>query len=107
MTPHNFTARLLRIAEDDLAEIITFIAEDNIAAAEKLANKIETNLELLADHPSLGRVPAEEELSRLGYRYLVVDNYLVFYTVSAKVILIHRIIHGARDYLNCCKTALI
>ncbi len=100
MTPHNRTVRFLSIAEDDLAEIITFIAEDNIAAADKLADKIETHIERLTAHPSLGRVPAEEELARLGYRYLVVDNYLVFYTVSAKVILIHRVIHGARDYLN-------
>ncbi|MGC1454637.1 MAG: type II toxin-antitoxin system RelE/ParE family toxin [Nitrospirota bacterium] len=99
MIPHNRTIRLLGIAEDDLAEIMTFIAEDNIAAADKFADKIEAHIGRLADHPSLGRVPAEEELARLGYRYLVVDNYLVFYTVSAKVILIHRIIHGARDYL--------
>jgi len=100
MTPHKRAVKLLGIAEDDLAEIITFIAEDDVAAAEKLADKMETRLARLSDHPALGRIPAEEELARLGYRYLVVDNYLVFYTVSAQAVLIHRIIHGARDYLN-------
>lgn len=100
MSPHKLTVKLLRIAEDDLVEIITFIAEDNAAAAEKLADKIETRLARLANHPALGKIPAEEELARLGYRYLVVDNYLVFYTVSAQTVLIHRIIHGARDYAN-------
>ncbi len=100
MSPHKLAVKLLKIAEDDLAEIITFIAEDDVAAAEKLADKIETRFARLADHPALGRIPAEEELAWLGYRYLVVDNYLVFYTVSAQTVLIHRIIHGARDYVN-------
>jgi len=100
MSPPKLAVKLLRIAEDDLAEIITFIAEENVAAAEKLADKIEVRLARLADHPALGRIPAEEELARIGYRYLVVDNYLVFYTVSAQAVLVHRIIHGARDYVN-------
>lgn len=100
MSPHKRAVKLLGIAEDDLAEIIAFIAEDNVVAAEKLAGKIEARLARLADHPALGRIPAEEELVRLGYRYLVVDNYLVFYTVSAQAVLIHRVIHGARDYVN-------
>ena len=100
MSPRKLAVKLLRIAEDDLAEIITFIAEDSIAAAEKLGDKIEARLVRLADHPALGRIPAEEELARLGYRYLVIDNYLVFYTVSVQTVLIHRIIHGARDYVN-------
>ncbi len=98
MSPHKLSVRLLGIAEDDLAEIIAFIVEDDIAAAEKLAARIEKQLARLAEHPSPGRIPAEEELARLGYRYLVVDNYLIFYTVSAEAVLIQRIIHGARDY---------
>jgi toxin ParE1/3/4 len=76
------------------------IAEDSVSAAEKLAARIEKQLARLADHPHLGRLPAENELTRLGYRYLVVDNYLVFYTLSAETVLIHRIIHGARDYVG-------
>lgn len=100
MRPRKPEVRLLSIAEDDIAEIVAFIAEDSPAAAIKLADKIETRLARLADFPSLGRIPAEEELSGLGYRYLVVDNYLVFYTVTAKTVLIHRVLHGARDYLN-------
>ncbi len=100
MSPRKLAVKLLGIAEDDLAEIITFIAEDDVAAAEKLADKIETRLARLADHSALGRIPAEEELARLGYRYLVIDNYLVFYTVSAQTVLIHRIMHGARDYVK-------
>ncbi len=100
MSRHKLSVRLLGIAEDDLADILTFIAEDNVAAAEKLAARIEKQLARLAEHPHLGRLPAEEELTRLGYRYRVVDNYLIFYTLSSGTVLIHRIIHGARDYMG-------
>jgi len=95
-----YSVRLLRIAEDDLTEIITYIAADRPSAAEKLATRIEKNLHLLARNPHLGRIPNEEELLRVGYRYLAVENYLIFYTIEAKTILVHRILHGARDYLK-------
>jgi len=77
-----------------------YIAADRPSAAEKLATRIEKNLHLLARNPHLGRIPNEEELLRVGYRYLAVENYLIFYTIEAKTILVHRILHGARDYLK-------
>jgi len=95
-----YNVRLLRVAEDDLNEIVMYIASDRPSAAEAVANKIEKNLALLSKHPMLGRIPKEEELSRLGYRYLVVENYLIFYTIEEPTIYVHRILHGARDYLS-------
>jgi toxin ParE1/3/4 len=95
-----YTIRFLRAAEDDLSEIINYIAADRPSAADVLATKIEKNLNLLSKNPQLGRIPNEEELMRLGYRYLVVQNYLIFYTLEDQVIYVHRILHGARDYLS-------
>lgn len=100
MSQPEFKVRLLRIAEDDLTEIVAYIAADRISAAEALADKIEKNLSLLSKNPFLGRIPKEEELARLGYRYLVVQNYFVFYTIEGQTIYVHRILHGARDYLS-------
>jgi toxin ParE1/3/4 len=100
VSPSKYKVRLLRIAEDDLTEIVTYIAADRPGAAETLANKIEKNLNLLSHHPLLGRIPREEDLARLGYRYLVTQNYLIFYTIERRTIYVHRILHGARDYLS-------
>ncbi|MFH0990061.1 MAG: type II toxin-antitoxin system RelE/ParE family toxin [bacterium] len=100
MNHPDYSIRLLRIAEDDLTEIVTYVAADRPSAAEVLADKIEKNLSLLSKNPHLGRVPKEEELARLGYRYLVVQNYLIFYTIEEQKIYVHRILHGARDYLS-------
>jgi len=98
MPADKYQVRLLRVAEEDFIEIISFIAADNSTAAESIASKIEKNLDLLSGNPNLGRIPREEELRNLGYRYLIVQNYLIFYTIEEKTIFIHRILHGARNY---------
>ncbi len=98
MPTDKYQIRFLRIAEEDFTEIISYIAADNPSAANTIANKIEKNLELLSGNPNLGRIPREEEIRNLGYRYLIVQNYLIFYTKEEKTILIHRILHGARNY---------
>ena len=98
MPTNKYQIRLLNIAEEDFTEIISFIAADNPTAADAIASDIEKNLELLSINPNLGRIPREEELRNLGYRYLIVKNYLIFYTIEARTIFIHRILHGARNY---------
>ncbi|MGE5861762.1 MAG: type II toxin-antitoxin system RelE/ParE family toxin [Ignavibacteria bacterium] len=98
MPTDKYQIRLLSIAEEDFTEIITYIAADNPSAADTIADKIEKNLEVLSENPSLGRIPREEELRNLGYRYLIIQNYLIFYTIEERTIYIHRILHGARNY---------
>ena len=98
MSQSKYDVRLLRIAEDDFSEIVSYIAADRPSAAEDLASKIEKNLRLLSTNPHLGRVPKEEELAQVAYRYLVVENYLIFYKIEGKTVYIYRILHGARDY---------
>jgi toxin ParE1/3/4 len=98
MPTDKYQIRLLSIAEEDFTEIISYISADNPTAANSFANKIEKNLHLLSANPNLGRIPRDEEIRNLGYRYLTVQNYLIFYTIEEKIIFIHRILHGARDY---------
>ncbi len=98
MSKSNFSVRLLSIAEEDFTEIISFIAAENVKAASNLTDKIEKNLELLSDNPLLGKSPSDSDLKLLGYRYLIIENYLIFYTIDNRTIFIHRILHGARNY---------
>lgn len=106
MSLSKYSIKLLRIAEDDLLEIITYISADRPTAAEELATKIEKKLNLLSKNPYLGRVLKENELARLNYRYLVVENYIIFYTIEGGTIYVHRILHGARDYLTLFPPAI-
>jgi len=98
MPTGKYQVRLIKIAEDDFTEIISFIAADNPDAAETVADKIENSLELLSGNPNLGRLPRDEELRNLGYRFLIVKNYIIFYTIEDRTIYVHRILHSARDY---------
>ena len=97
MSLNKYTVRLLSLAEQDLQELITYVAAEHVAAALTLADKIEKELLTLSAHPWRGKIPNDEQLAAMGYRVLVVDNYLIFYKVMGNTVLVYRIIHGARD----------
>ncbi len=95
-----FAIHLLRAAEEDLSEIYEYLAAESFRAADAVLARIEKNLQLLTRQPQLGRIPNDDELALIGYRYIVIGDYLAFYTLEEGTILVHRIIHGARDYLR-------
>ncbi len=98
MPPRRRSVRLLALAEQDLADISEYIAVDNAPAAERLLSRIEKDLGALATQPLLGRIPRDPDIARLGYRYLIIADYLAFYRLEPSVVIVHRILHGARDY---------
>lgn len=86
-------------AEQDLAEIVDYIANDNPTAALKLVENIGQNIFQLEDFPLIGATPKNRRLTRQGYRILIVDSYLVFYVLlDNEMVEIRRIISGKRDY---------
>lgn len=97
MSSSRFIVRLLPVAEQDLQDILSFVAADNVQAAAKLADTIEQNLHRLEQHPRLGKIPNDETLVRLAYRVLVVGNYLIVYKLRDKTVLVYGILHGAGD----------
>ena len=100
MPSSKYTVRLLSIAEQDLVDLVSYLAAENSRAAAEVLDHIEDRLEALQSHPFVGRVPHNPKLTALGYRVLVIDNYLVFYKVKGNAVLVHRILHGARDLLR-------
>ncbi|OGW50256.1 MAG: hypothetical protein A2V62_02995 [Nitrospirae bacterium RBG_19FT_COMBO_58_9] len=100
MPSSKYRVRLLSIAEQDLEDLLSYVAAENPRAATELLDQIEARLEALQSHPFAGRVPHNPKLTALGYRVLVIDNYLIFYKVKSTVVLIYRILHGARDILH-------
>ena len=97
MSANRFTLRLLSVAEQDFLDIIEFLAAESPPAARTVMDQIESGLQRLRDYPFLGKVTGDTKLARMGYRVLVVKEYLMFYKVRGKTVLVYRIIHGARD----------
>lgn len=102
MSPRN-KIKYTPAAVDDMDEIFSYISQDNVATAEAILDKLNKQISQLADFPYMGTVLSEEEytLVQRGYRYIVVHPYLVFYRLmDGNNIIIHRILHGRRDYLR-------
>jgi len=93
-----FEIRYLSTAQKDLEEIFDYIKRDNPSAALSLIERVDQAISQLALNPELGVVPKDDRLKKLGYRMLIMDNYLVFYVVKAKAVQIRRIVHGSRQY---------
>ena len=85
---------LTRKAQEDIGQILTYIAADNIDAAIKFDDKLTEVFELLSNNKKIGRLRPElkEDL-----RSFPEGNYLIFYRIWAGEIAIVRVMHGARD----------
>jgi addiction module RelE/StbE family toxin len=90
--------RYLSTAEKDLLEIFDYIARDSQNAAGRLLDEIDKKVTNLSKHPEIGKIPQDSILKSKGYRYLIIGNYLVFYRVKDKIIVIHRVLHSKREY---------
>lgn len=101
MPPKNKT-KYTPAAVDDMDEIFSFISQDNVSSAENMLEKLDYQIAGLADFPNMGSVLSDEEytLIQRGYRFIVVNPYLIFYRIIDNTVIIHRILHGRRDYLR-------
>ena len=81
------------LARSRLQEIRAYVARDKSDAAERLATRIVAVVEVLRDHPRLGRAGAEP-----GVRELVIGGtpYIVVYRVQRNRVTINTIWHGAQ-----------
>ncbi len=82
-------------AKRDLRELVVFIAEDSVQAAEAVASRILKAAKLLAEFPRSGR---EGRVS--GTRERVVDRtpYILAYRMASGRIRILRVYHCARRW---------
>ncbi|MGQ4874619.1 MAG: type II toxin-antitoxin system RelE/ParE family toxin [Promethearchaeia archaeon] len=82
-------------AEDDLNEIIEYIAQDSIEFAISFYEQIKEKVENLIRFPRIGRkVP---EYNDPNIRELIFKNYRLIYKIIDDKIQIIRLIHGSRN----------
>ena len=85
---------ITRQADEDIEEILIFIAADNFEAALALNDRLTTRFEVLAQMPKAGR---ERPELMPQMRSFSEGNYLIFYRELEKAIAIVRVLHSARD----------
>jgi len=96
--PKKYDILYLSIAERDLIDIFEYIYKDNPSVAASFLNTIDNTIAKLADFPEMGKVPNDGRLKNLGYRMLIIEEYIVFYVIKEKIVEIRRILHGKRKY---------
>ena len=86
--------RLSVLAEQDLEEIWSYVAEDaSPATADRLIDAIVDRFDLLAEQPRMGRLRPE---FGAGVRSFTVENHVIYYRHDEDVV-IARVLHGRRD----------
>jgi len=85
-------------AEDDLYTVWSFIAQDNIEAADRVEAQIYAACGFLASAPQAGHV--RHDLTARPVRFWTVPrfpNYVIVYDPTSTPLRIIRILHGALD----------
>jgi len=82
------------LASADLLAIVDYISDDNLDAAQRVKDDIETKAERLLDFPKMAR-PGRVE----GTRELVTwANYIIVYQEDAFTVRILRVLHAAQQW---------
>jgi len=91
-------------AENDLRDIVRYISAtlDAPITALKMMDTIEEAVGGLADMPQKYPLVTDERLAAMGYRKLIVKNYIAFFTIDErnKVVDVERILYARRDWLR-------
>jgi len=100
----NYRVDVSEPAESDLGDIIRYIVSQLSVplTALNLMELLEEAMGGLSDMPQRYPSVADERLAQMGYRKLLVKNYIVFFSVDEKnrVVDIERILYGRRDWLR-------
>ncbi len=94
-------------AKEDLFNSAKYIKNEikNIIASKKLVDDAEKVLKSLENMPTRQPLVKDSYLASLGIRLVLVNNYLIFYTVDEKekVVSVLRFLSSKRDWINLLK----
>ena len=97
-----YTIKYAESYRDDVKSAINYIKNNlqNPIAAQKLKDVIRNKIGNIKENPLIySRVP-DEFLASKGYRFSIINNYLLFFLVKEKQIEIIRFLYGYRDWIN-------
>lgn len=86
------------LAQSDLEEIVDYLNTLSPQSAIKNYNQLIDQIASLAVMPDRCPMVKDIILKAKGYRFLIVNNYLVFFVVQGNSVQIRRIIYGKRNY---------
>ncbi len=91
-----FRVEVTPTAEADIEEIWSYIAEDSVENATAFILAFEDQVGTLESFPERCPLIPENEILGTRYRHLLYGNYRTIYKITGKVVIVLRVIHGAR-----------
>lgn len=97
-----YSINVTETAKCDLREIAVNIAKVacDVNIGLDFVNRIERHFMTLKDFPYAGSFPQDDVIRARGYRFLIYEDYLVFYTVNeqSKIVYIDAVFNAKADY---------
>lgn len=93
-----YKIRIYPHAKMDLKDVVSYLNTLSPQAAIRYYDLIVEKISSLSEMP--GRCPFVQDvvLKAKGYRYLIVESYIVFFVIKSDTVQIRRIIYGKRNY---------
>lgn len=93
-----YKIKIYPTAQQDFLDIIDYLNTLSPDTALRYYDLLTDKIASLAQMPERCPHPHDLALTAKGYRYLIVQNYLVFYIVKEDTVQIHCILYNRRDY---------
>ncbi len=93
-----YKIRIYPTAKKDLQEVVSYLNTLSPDIALRYYDLLVERILGLSQMPERCPHPRDLALAAKGYRYLLVENYLVFFVVVDDTVQIRRILYARRDY---------
>lgn len=81
----------------DLKNIKEYITEDSQAVAEEVINKLYIQIENIQQFPNIGLDLSKRVRFRTNYKYVIWENYIIFYKIQGEYVEIYRVVNRYQD----------
>jgi toxin ParE1/3/4 len=103
-----YSVAVTQTAEDDLDDIISYIANDNAQIALKILDKLQKAINSLKYFPERGRrVPELLDKNIKGYRELIETPWRIIYKIENNDVSVITVIDGRRNVQDILTKKLI
>ena len=100
--PARYRVDISEPAENDLMDIVRYISAQLSApmTAMEMLDAMEQAMSSLEEMPHRAPAVADERLAAIGYRKLIVGNYIIFFSINekTKAVDVERILYGRRNW---------
>ena len=93
-----YKVKIYPAAKRDLQQIVDYLNTLSALAALRYYDLLVEQISSLSHMPFRCPRPRDAALAAKGYRYLLVEKYLVFYVVVGDTVQIRRILYARRNY---------